>query len=94
MKMLSKKIINKLIKKKLTISVAESCTGGLTTHMITTQSGSSKYLKGGVIAYSNQIKESLLTIPSETLKKHGAVSKEVAHAMAESIRKKFNTKFP
>ena len=72
-----------LTKKKLTIAVAESCTGGLLSSRLTNISGSSKYFIMGVVAYSNNSKESLLAVRRETLKKHGAVSKEVAVAMAK-----------
>jgi len=81
-------IVSKLlIKKGLTVSVAESCTGGLITHRLTNISGSSKYMKAGVIAYANRTKEDLLGVPAEALKKYGAVSPEVARIMSEKIRR-------
>jgi CDP-diacylglycerol--glycerol-3-phosphate 3-phosphatidyltransferase len=70
----------------LTLAVAESCTGGLLAAAITDQPGSSTYFKGGVVAYSNEIKERLLSVPAELLQRHGAVSAEVAQAMAEGAR--------
>jgi CDP-diacylglycerol--glycerol-3-phosphate 3-phosphatidyltransferase len=70
----------------LTLAVAESCTGGLLAAAITDQPGSSAYFKGGVVAYSNEIKERLLGVPPELLQRHGAVSAEVAQAMAEGAR--------
>jgi len=71
----------------LTLAVAESCTGGLLAAAITDQPGSSAYFKGGVVAYSNEIKERLLGVPRELLQRHGAVSAEVAQAMAEGARR-------
>lgn len=76
-----------LIKKGLSISVAESCTGGLIGAKLTDIPGSSRYFKGGVVAYSNEIKETVLGVPSKTLEAHGAVSKETAMAMADGVRK-------
>lgn len=70
----------------LKLAVAESCTGGLIGHTVTQVAGSSDYFLGGVIAYSNFLKESLLGVKAETLQKHGAVSSEVALAMAEGVK--------
>lgn len=75
-----------LSMKRKTISVAESCTGGLIMDMITNVPGSSSYFIGGVVAYSNEIKTGKLKVPKSLLKKSGAVSKEVALAMAEGVR--------
>ncbi len=75
-----------LLKNKKTISIAESCTGGLLTNRITNISGSSKYLKMAIIVYSNESKINQLNIPEEIIKKYGAVSKEVALAMARNVR--------
>ncbi len=75
-----------LTKAKLTVAVAESCTGGLISKRLTDISGSSKYFSLGIAAYSNQAKQSLLGIPCQTLKKFGAVSKEAARLMAKNIR--------
>lgn len=75
-----------LLKRKYTIAVAESCTGGLLAQLLTEFSGSSKYLLLGVIAYSNKAKEKILRIPPILLSKHGAVSPEVASGMAKSVR--------
>ena len=80
-----------MIKYKLTISVAESCTGGLIANRITNVSGSSKYFERGIIAYSNKSKVDLLGVPEKLIIKHGAVSEEVAKAMAIGIRKISNT---
>ncbi len=76
-----------------TLSVAESCTGGNIGRLITSVPGSSVYFNGGVIAYSNEIKTSLLGVRKATLKKYGAVSNQVAREMVEGIRNKFNTDF-
>ena len=80
-------IVGKLLKERnLSISVAESCTGGYISHRITNISGSSVYFDRGVISYSNQAKTSLLDVPEELINKYGAVSDEVVRAMAEGIR--------
>jgi len=72
-----------------TLAVAESCTGGLVGEKLTRVPGSSAYFLGGVIAYSNEAKTSLLGVPEELLAQHGAVSNEVARAMAEGVRERF-----
>jgi len=73
----------------LTLSLAESCTGGLIAHRITNVSGSSNYFLGGVVAYSNKAKEKILGVPHEILVQYGAVSEESARAMAEGARRLF-----
>lgn len=84
--------IAKILKgKKLTVSVAESCTGGLISNKLTNISGSSEYFIAGIVAYSNSAKIKILKIPENLLKKYGAVSKEVAKKMAENVRKLNNT---
>jgi len=75
-----------LIKKKRTIAVAESCTGGLVSNRLTNIGGSSKYFIMGIIAYSNEVKKNILCVDPEILKKHGAVSKQVAGQMAVGIK--------
>lgn len=75
-----------LSDRNLTISVAESCTGGLIGHMLTNVPGSSDYFHQGVIAYSNEAKTELLHVPPSLIKKHGAVSAQTAEAMAVGIR--------
>lgn len=70
-----------------TLAVAESCSGGLLSHKVTRVSGSSAYFVGGVVAYSNDLKERLLGVPAEVLAEHGAVSGETARAMAEGVRR-------
>lgn len=80
-----------LIKRQITLAVAESCTGGLVSSRITDISGSSKYFKMGVVAYSNKIKEDILWIPGSLIRKYGAVSRQVALEMAEGVRAIANT---
>lgn len=80
-----------LTERRLTLAVAESCTGGLVANKITDVSGSSHYFMQGIVAYSNQSKVQLLGIAEELLRQHGAVSKEVAEAMAEGIRRNART---
>lgn len=82
-----------LIKDNKTLSTAESCTGGNIAHLITSISGSSAYFKGGIIAYSNEIKENILSISKSNLDDYGAVSKQVVEEMAEGVRKLYSTDF-
>jgi nicotinamide-nucleotide amidase len=82
---------NILRDKKLKIAVAESCTGGYLSHLITSVPGSSDYFAGSVIPYSYHIKTEQLGIMSETLNSFGAVSEETIREMAENVRQKFNT---
>jgi len=76
-----------------TVAVAESCTGGLLGQRLSSVSGSSRYFLGGAIVYSNELKRSLADVPPLLLKEHGAVSREVAVALAEGIRKKCKSTF-
>ncbi|MEA3500883.1 MAG: competence/damage-inducible protein A [Candidatus Marinimicrobia bacterium] len=80
-------IANLLLEKKLTLSIAESCTGGLISHRITQNSGSSKYFKEGIVVYSNEAKMKYLDVKKETLEKFGAVSKETVLEMVSGMRK-------
>ncbi|MBC7264522.1 MAG: CinA family protein [Chloroflexi bacterium] len=73
---------------RLTLAVAESCTGGLLAHHITNVPGSSNYFLGGVIAYSNEVKVRLLGVPVETIEQHSAVSWQTALAMARGVRQR------
>lgn len=82
---------NLLHERNLTLSIAESCTGGYVSHLITSVPGSSEYFQGSVIPYSYEIKMQQLGVNPETLQKHGAVSEETIKEMAELVRKKFNT---
>src|SRR5437867_3958512 len=77
------------IAAELTVSAAESCTGGLLTHVLTEVPGSSGYLLGGVVSYSDRAKRELLGVPAEHLAAHGAVSAQVARAMAQGARDRF-----
>ena len=83
---LEKIVSQKLINNKLSIAVAESCTGGLISKLLTDIPGSSRYFCGGVTAYSNQMKKDILNVNNDTMKSFGAVSKEVALEMANGIR--------
>ena len=86
-----KKIINKLIKKNISIAVAESCTGGLIANTITKYSGVSKIFSYGIISYSNKAKSKYLSVSKTNLSKFGAVSKEVAEDMINGLYKKEKT---
>jgi nicotinamide-nucleotide amidase len=86
-KTLEEVIAGLLTEKKLTIAVAESCTGGLITNRLTDVSGSSEYLERGLVTYSNAAKISMLGVPAEVIENHGAVSEETARLMAEGVRK-------
>lgn len=84
--------IGELLKaKKLSLSTAESCTGGGIAASITSVPGSSEYFKGGIVAYSNEVKEALLHVSAETLAKHGAVSRETVVEMAKGAMKTLKT---
>ena len=82
-----------LIKNKKTIAVAESCTGGLLSNLLTQISGSSKYFILGIVAYSNRVKEYILKISSQLIAKKGAVSQELAKRMAVSVKELAKTDF-
>jgi nicotinamide-nucleotide amidase len=80
-------VVGDLLKSRgLTIALAESCSGGLIAHRLTNVPGSSAYVKGGVIAYSNEVKQQQLGVRAETLRQHGAVSEETAIEMAIGVR--------
>ena len=87
MKKLSQNIVSVLSKKKLKISFAESCTGGLLSSSITSISGSSKIFTLGLVTYSNQSKTSLLKVPKNIIRKHGAVSYETCFSMVKNLSK-------
>jgi nicotinamide-nucleotide amidase len=86
-------VVKRLTKKKATLSVAESITGGGLAAVITEVAGSSKVFLGGVIAYADEIKVNQLDVDAKTLKKFTAVSEEVAKEMAIGVRKKFNSDY-
>lgn len=84
--------IGRLLRERgLTLSVAESCTGGLVSHLITNIAGSSDYFERGYVVYSNRSKTELLGVPEEIIKKYGAVSSNTAIIMAEGAKIKSNT---
>ena len=79
--------VHEIFKNKgLTLSVAESCTGGLVSHYITTLPGASNFFIAGVVSYSSDVKKSILGISSETISKYGVVSEKTAKEMAEKVR--------
>ena len=84
---LSLKIVKLLTKKKLTVSLAESCTGGLLASSITSISGSSKVFNMGLVTYSNNAKVKLLKVPKKTITKYGAVSYETCLSMVKNLSK-------
>jgi nicotinamide-nucleotide amidase len=82
-------IVSYLLQMRgMTLAVAESCTGGLLAERITSLSGSSRYFLGGAVVYSNELKTQFCNVPKALIGRHGAVSREVAAAMAEGIRKR------
>lgn len=81
-------VVNSLIGRSLTLALAESCTGGLIANRITDVPGCSAAFLAGVVSYSNEAKREILGVPEELLVRHGAVSEEVARAMAEGVRQK------
>ena len=87
MKNKAKKIIQILKKRKIKISFAESCTGGLLSSAITSVSGSSKVFTLGLVAYSNQSKTKILKVPKNIIKKYGSVSKQTCLAMLKNLGK-------
>jgi len=91
--MLEETVGKLLVSADATVSLAESCTGGAVSHMLSSVPGSSSYLRGSVVAYHNDIKINELNVARETIETYGAVSKETALSMAEGIRKKYNTTF-
>ena len=84
-------IIKNFTNEKKTLAIAESCTGGYVSHMITNISGASNVFDRGVVCYSNQSKIQLLNIDAQSIEKYGAVSKAVAHQLAFNIRVLSNT---
>ena len=91
--MIASSVVKKLSKKKATLSVAESITGGGLAAAITEVAGSSKVFLGGVIAYADDVKIDQLKVDAKSLKKFTAVSEEVAKEMAIGVRKKFNSDY-
>ena len=91
--MIASSVVKRLAKKKVTLSVAESITGGGLAAAITEVAGSSNVFLGGVIAYADEVKINQLDVDAKTLKKFTAVSEEVAKEMAIGVRKKFNSDY-
>ena len=89
---LAKKIISLIKRKKMKLSIAESCTGGMLSSTITSESGSSKVLTMGLVTYSNQAKTSILKVPQKIIKKYGAVSVQCCLAMVNNLSKISNCK--
>jgi len=87
MKSLASKLVKKLIQKKLKISLAESCTGGMLSSSITSVSGSSKVFNLGLITYSDKIKIDILKVPKKIIRKYGAVSNECCLSMVKNLSK-------
>jgi len=87
MEVLSNKVFIKLKKKKLKISFAESCTGGMLSSIITSKNGSSKVFNLGLVTYSNKSKVDVLKVPKRIIKKYGAVSKECCLSMVNNLSK-------
>ena len=83
-------VLARLLADGRTVAFAESCTGGLCASRLTDLAGSSQVLQGGVVAYSNEAKQSLLGVPAQLLIEHGAVSEPVAAAMAAGARERFS----
>jgi nicotinamide-nucleotide amidase len=86
-------IVRLLTRRKETLALAESCTGGLIANQITNVSGASKMFKGGIVAYSNEAKGKFLGVRAKTLSQHGAVSEPVAAEMAAGARKRFDADY-
>ncbi len=90
---LQESIGKQLVQKNATLSIAESCTGGLIADMFTNITGSSQFFKTDLVCYSPEAKQHILDIPKDLMEEHSVVSKEVAICMAENMLKKFNTTY-
>ncbi len=93
MELLTNQIHRLLVENKKTVAVAESCTGGLLSNLLTKTPGSSQYFILGIVAYSNTAKENILKIPTKLITNKGAVSQEVAEGLAKSVRGLSGTDF-
>ena len=87
---LASRIQDACLAAGLTIALAESCTGGLIAHLVTEIPGSSGYLRGGIVSYSDEAKVALLDVDEDVLRAHGAVSAQVARQMAVGVRTRLN----
>lgn len=90
---LEQKVAQRLIANRKTLAIAESCTGGLVVNRLTNISGSSQFLKLGIIAYSNAAKIKLLGVPKAVIRRYGAVSEQTALAMAKAVQRILKTDF-
>ena len=88
---LEQEVARLLLSLKVTIAIAESCTGGLICHRLTNISGSSEYLEAGVVTYSNRSKMQLLGVPEQIIRDHGAVSEACVQAMAIGVKRMADT---
>lgn len=88
---LGERVVKRFKEEKLTLSFAESCTGGWLSKIITEISGASEIFMGGVCSYSNDVKQNVLGVKEETLKAYGAVSEQTAREMSEGVTKLMNT---
>ncbi|HEY3762999.1 MAG TPA: nicotinamide-nucleotide amidohydrolase family protein [Verrucomicrobiae bacterium] len=86
-------IVRLMTERRLTLALAESCTGGFIANRITNVPGASRIFRGGVVAYSNDVKKRFLGVRAKTLERHGAVSEAVAWEMAEGAQKRFSADF-
>lgn len=84
---------DRAIARGVTVTTAESCTGGLVGHSITANAGSSAYYLGGVVSYADAVKVAVLGVPPDAIERHGAVSAQVAVAMAEGVRHRLGSDF-
>ncbi len=89
-KTLEKRLVRYCVTHDITLALAESCTGGLIAHRVTNAPGASAIFRGGIVAYANEVKASLLRVDASLLAGHGAVSEAVALAMAEGARNVLN----
>ncbi len=87
MEVLERQVVAALKERGMTLALAESCTGGLTAKRLTDVPGASAVFLGGVVSYTNGVKERVLGVPHETLAEHSAVSGPTARAMAEGVRR-------
>jgi PncC family amidohydrolase len=87
---LAERVQRTMVERGLTLATAESCTGGLIGHVLTEVSGSSDYYVGGLVSYSNALKERELGVAAHTLETHGAVSAQTCIAMADGARKRYD----
>ena len=87
------RVAKRLTETRQTLATAESCSGGLIAHRVTSVPGASVFFLGGIVAYGNAVKTAQLGVPENLLAAHGAVSEPVAQAMAEGVRGRFGTDF-